>query len=246
MAENEEKLTRKQQRELRKEQKAEEQSQLQRQAGGKRALAWAFGILALVAVVIFMFQSGDDDPAEEFDVPSDHTEVTADDNVKGDPETEVVVYVYSDLQCPACAAYVPMVEMLAAEFGDSIAVVYRHFPLHSIHPTAEEAAWAAEAAALQDKFWEMHDLLFASQAEWSSERNVEDIFSRYADEIGLDVDRFADDYGSETVKNRVDRDEAIARSLRLNSTPTFYINDTKISPNPRSYSDLKRLVEAEL
>ena len=79
------------------------------------------------------------------------------DNIKGNASSSVVVMEYSDFECPACRTYYPVMRELTAEFGDRVAFVYRHFPLTGIHPNAEFAARAAQAAAKQGKFWEMHD-----------------------------------------------------------------------------------------
>jgi protein-disulfide isomerase len=93
--------------------------------------------------------------------------VAQDDWVKGNKDSKVIVVEYSDFQCPACAAYFPMVEQVMDEYKDKVAFVYRHFPLTSIHPHAEPMARAAEAAGKQGKFWEMYELIFKNQNAWS-------------------------------------------------------------------------------
>lgn len=93
--------------------------------------------------------------------------ITADDWVKGKKDSKVVLVEYSDFQCPACAAYFPMVEQVMDEYKDKVAFVYRHFPLISIHPYAEPMARASEAAGKQGKFWEMYQLIFKNQTAWS-------------------------------------------------------------------------------
>lgn len=97
-------------------------------------------------------------------------EVKVNDNVKGSREAKAVLIEYSDFQCPACQVYYPVVKQLTEELGNEILVVYRHFPLTTIHPNALPAAKAAEAAGKQGKFWEMHDMLFDKQSEWSALR----------------------------------------------------------------------------
>lgn len=93
--------------------------------------------------------------------------VTADDWVKGKKDSQVILVEYSDFQCPACAAYFPMIERVMDEYKDRVAFVYRHFPLTGIHPYAETMARASEAAGKQGKFWEMYQLIFKNQSVWS-------------------------------------------------------------------------------
>jgi len=94
-------------------------------------------------------------------------EVRENDHTKGSSEAGVVLIEYSDFQCPACAYYAPVVNQLSNVFPEDLLIVYRHFPLQSIHSNAKGAAVAAEAAALQGKFWEYHDILFEKQVEWA-------------------------------------------------------------------------------
>ena len=91
--------------------------------------------------------------------------------IKGNADAEVVLVEYSDLQCPACRAVFPIIQELDQEFGDELRIEYRHFPLTQIHQHAELAARATEAAGVQGKFWEMHDLLFEKQPIWSASPN---------------------------------------------------------------------------
>jgi len=93
--------------------------------------------------------------------------LTGDDHYKGNPDAQVVLIEYSDFQCPACRAYIPIITSLIEQFPDDLVVVYRHFPLQSVHANARAAAEASEAAAKQGKFWEFHDILFDKQTEWS-------------------------------------------------------------------------------
>ena len=96
--------------------------------------------------------------------------------IRGNGEARAVVVEYSDFQCPACAAYEPVVDRMLEELGDQVVLVYRHYPLTSIHNNAQLAAQAAEAAGLQGKFWEMHDQLFLQQTVWSEVKDPTDMF----------------------------------------------------------------------
>jgi protein-disulfide isomerase len=167
--------------------------------------------------------------------------VSPDDWVKGNRDAKIVLIEYSDFQCPACGFYFHLLKKLEEEFGENIAIVYRHFPLSSIHPNAKAAAYAAEAAGKQGKFWEMHDLIFANQSEWSDKKNVDEIFVRYAQILNLNIDQFKKDFLSKEIKQKIENSYKNALKLGLNSTPTFFLNGKKIA-NPRNYEDFKNLV----
>jgi protein-disulfide isomerase len=159
----------------------------------------------------------------------------------GNRDASVVLIEYSDFQCPACASYEPFVRRLANEFGDQVGIVYRHFPLSQIHPNAELAARAAEAAGLQGKFWEIHDALFANQREWAESQDVETLISGYAADIGLDPEQFKSDFASAVVREKVNSDLARGAAAGVRGTPTFFLNGTAIQ-NPRSYDEFRSVV----
>lgn len=140
----------------------------------------------------------------------------------GDGPVEVVVY--SDFQCPACATVAPMLSELARE--GSVTVVYRYFPLRQIHPNADAAAAAAHAAALQDRFWEFHDALFAQQPEWAplSVPEATEFFAAVAEDVGLDVPAWRSAAASDAVASVIAEDVGSAESLRLTGTPTIFIS----------------------
>ncbi len=161
--------------------------------------------------------------------------------VKGNPDTGVALIEYSDFQCPACAAYHPILAQLVADLGDRMVLAYRHFPLKHVHPNAESAARAAEASGRQGKFWEMHDLIFRGQAKWANERDPEETFIEYASELGLDLERFREDLGSRSVSAAVDEDTKSGMDAGVDGTPTFYLNGIKIR-NPRSYGEFRALI----
>lgn len=162
--------------------------------------------------------------------------------VRGNEEAEVVVVEYSDFQCPACAAYEPVVDRMLEELGDQVALVYRHYPLTSIHQNAQLAAQAAEAAGLQGKFWEMHDTLFLQQTVWSEVKDPTDIFVEYALDIGIEKETFLADLNSDKVKDLVAEDVASGNRLGIQGTPTFYVNGKKM-PTVRSYNEFLQFVK---
>ncbi|MEO5987039.1 MAG: thioredoxin domain-containing protein [Candidatus Limnocylindria bacterium] len=144
---------------------------------------------------------------------------------KGDGETEVVVF--SDFQCPACAQAAPVLSQLADE--GSIQLVYRYFPLSSIHAIATIAAEAAQAAARQGRFWEFHDALFARQSEWSGVGEVQAraTFQQMAVDLGLDAERWGADATSATVAAAIATDRRAGEQLNLLGTPTIFIEGTR-------------------
>ena len=139
----------------------------------KRFLLWGGVVVGLFLIVLAVVKLSETAQGPSNDVVPEVNAITEYDHVKGDRGASIVLVEYSDLQCPACRTYYPMIKQLADENGERIAVIYRHFPLTSIHKNAESAARATVAAAAQDKFWEMHDLLFEKQRFWSEEKDIE-------------------------------------------------------------------------
>jgi len=165
------------------------------------------------------------------------------DQVKGSTEASITIVEYSDFQCPACAAYYPIVKQLTSEYGDRVKFVYRHFPLSQIHANAERAAHAAEAAGIQGKFWEMHDMLFENQKVWAESSNPDELFIGYAVSLGIDQGVFEKALDSKEVKEKVTKDYLSGMRARINGTPTFFLNSKQIQ-NPRNYDEFKALIEA--
>lgn len=152
------------------------------------------------------------------------------DHIYGNKNAKVVLYEYGDLQCPGCGGAFPNIKSIKEDYKDKIAFVFRNFPLTTIHPNALAAATAAEAAAQQGKFWEMHDKLYENQDSWSgsSASARTDVFIQYASAIGLNTDKFKTDMSSKTVSDKIARDRALANKLGVNSTPTFYVDTEKV------------------
>jgi Na+/H+ antiporter NhaA len=140
------------------------------------------------------------------------------DHIRGPRQAPVTFVEYADFECPYCGQAEPVVRELLADFGD-VRYVWRHLPLNDVHPRAEVAAEAVEAAALQDAFWEMHDLLFEHQADL----RPSDLIG-YARDLGLDEERFADDLRRHTGAARIAQDVDGADLSGVSGTPTFFIN----------------------
>ncbi len=154
------------------------------------------------------------------------TNVGAADHVKGAKAAKVTIIEYADLQCPACAAAHTQLNTVLSAMSDTVRIVYRHFPLITIHDKALIAARGAEAAALQGKFFEFVDAMYAKQSEWDKTPAAEitKTLTGFATQIGLDTSKFAADLSSEAVVKRVQRDVDSGVRLKLQGTPSFYVD----------------------
>lgn len=155
----------------------------------------------------------------------------------------VTVVEFADFQCPACAVVGPMLQDLA-ESGE-ITLVYRHFPLTSIHANADASARAAEAAEAQGAFYAYGEALYARQAAWSNlgAAEADAYFAALADELGLDLEAWRAAYGSAEVRSAVDSDAAVARELNLPGTPTIYVGG-ELYEGERSVAGFRAVIAA--
>lgn len=165
--------------------------------------------------------------------------------VRGDMNAPVTLEEFGDFQCPPCAGLYPELKKIEAEYGARLRVIFRHYPL-AIHKHAKEAARAAEAAALQDRFWEMHDLLYEKQDEWSESCDVRQQFTRYAGDLGLDAARFTKDMDSQEVNDRVRLDEQRAESIDVPGTPSLFINGQQVPSASMTPSGIREQINAAL
>jgi protein-disulfide isomerase len=141
------------------------------------------------------------------------------DHIRGSEDAPVTLLEYGDYQCPYCGQAEVVVRELLDSFGDELRYVWRHLPLNDVHPDTQMAAEAAEAAAAQGAFWRMHDMLLANQ----DALRAPDL-TRYAEQLGLDVERFWDDLRSRKHAPRITEDVASADASGVAGTPTFFIN----------------------
>lgn len=192
----------------------------------KRTITWLYiiGAVILVALIAFVVS------ANKAGDGNDPLSVRDNDQTKGGNKAPAVLVEYSDFQCPACATYYPIVKKMNERFGQQLNIVYRHFPLTSIHPNALAAARAAEAAGKQGKFWKMHDKIFEKQNEWANAPSPEDYFTQYANEIGLDGAAYVQDFSSDETTQKINQDRNSGNSLKVNSTPSFFLNGERIRP----------------
>jgi protein-disulfide isomerase len=148
--------------------------------------------------------------------------VSSIDHLWGNNDALIELVEYGDFQCPHCGRAYPMVKRLKEAMKDSVKFIFRNFPISKIHPQAKDAAVAAEAAALQNKFWEMHDLIFENQKKLTHGALIE-----YAEIAGIDVARFSDDIRQESLLKKVEGHFMSGLKSGVNATPTFFINSIR-------------------
>ncbi len=207
----------------------------------RSAIIWSVFGLAIVGMLYGLAKLGTQTAPNPGAGTALNTAVTNSDRTKGGPEAPHTLVEYSDFQCPACKAYQPMIQQLVKENPDKVRLVYRHYPLRSIHPNAQAAAEAAEAANKQGKFWEMHDMLFNTQNDWSSLRSPKSKFEEYARSLGLNTEQFKADMSSKEVSTKIDADYQSGTQSGVKGTPTFFL-DGKMITSPQSYEEFKALV----
>ncbi len=196
------------------------------------------GFLAVIAVVVLLFvgvfafsghkSNSNNKSSSSAGTPTNH--------VEGKGQSGVTLVEYGDYQCPFCEQYYPVTKQIAAEFNDQITFQFRNFPLINIHQNAFAGARAAEAAAAQGKFWQMHDLLYDNQSQWSDSSNPSQFFQQYAQQLGLNLTQFNKDYSSNKVNNAINADMAAGNKLNIQGTPTFFLNGKQIQTSASAAS----------
>ncbi|MEY2488273.1 MAG: hypothetical protein QOC70_215 [Verrucomicrobiota bacterium] len=185
-------------------------------------------------------------------------------HIRGAANARVTLEEFGDFQCPPCGFLAATLVKVEHDYADSVRVVFREFPL-AMHPHAMTAACAAEAAGLQGRFWEMHDLLFKNSLQWGKlsphppsptgalipappeeARGVRAMFVDYAAKIGLDVDRFNRDMDTQEVKARIKLDQERAASIGVDRTPFLFIDGVQIPFASLDEKELRAVIDAAL
>lgn len=199
-------------------------------------LAFKVGALLLVPVVLFVlfqgFRSGVTAPSP--------AQVAADDHVLGNPQAPVTLVMYGDFQCPACKEEAELIARAWNEIRTRVQLVFRHYPLDT-HRHAFLAARYAEAAAQQDRFWDMYNLLYAEQALWSSTPDAAQVIERLAAEAGLDVTQLRRDIDSAALRDKIIADQRGGTRAGVRATPSLFVNGRLVA-NPRSTVELIALI----
>ena len=189
-------------------------------------------------------------------------------HIRGGAAARVTLEEYGDFQCQPCGRLYPVLKLVEQDYGDRLRVIFRHMPLHK-HEHALVAAHAAEAAGLQGRFWEMHDMLFENSPRWTKgvgtlgpdappsrrlessvlamDLEVRDVFFRYAEILKLDVERFKQDLDSDPIRARVESDRARGAGLSIDRTPTIYVNGHLVpAPSSLTSEGLHAAIDAAL
>ena len=194
-------------------------------------------IVVLVFIGVFTLSNNSNSPSSSSSAtkPSEHT--------LGTSPLHITLVEYGDYECPYCGQYYPIVKQIQTEYNDKIVFQFRNYPLTQIHQNAFAGARAAEAAALQNKFWEMHDALYQQnelsqegQSNWVSSSNPLTYFDQYATQLGLNVAKFDKDFNSDQVNGTINADVAAGNAASqatahqdIQGTPTFFLDGKIIS-----------------
>ncbi len=198
-----------------------------------------FAIILTIILIVgvgLLFLKGDSKTATNAN-PSNH--------VFGTSDIGVTLTEYGDLECSACAQYHPLLKQLKSDFQGKVAFGFRHFPLESSHKNARLASRWAEAAGLQGKFFEMHDLMYENQETWARSGDPTRYFSAYADQLTLDSARLKTDAASSAVNDTINADKNAGDVFKISGTPTFILNDKKIQ-NPRDLESFRKILNDEI
>lgn len=166
------------------------------------------------------------------------TPVGPQDHIIGKPSGRITLVEYGDYECSHCREAYPLIKKLIKEFSNDLIFVFRNFPLPQSHPYAMIAAQAAEAASLQNKFWEMHDLIYEHQDE-IDENNL--IY--FAQTLNLEKEKFEDDLNSQNILSKIESDFDSGIRSGVNGTPTFFLNDQRLDSYDETYESLADAVE---
>jgi protein-disulfide isomerase len=198
-------------------------------------------VAVAVAGLIALFMWGNRGTPSGSAVPNAQKLVQASSHKTGNGSVTVVEF--GDYQCPACEAAYPTTKQMLTDYAGKITFVFRNYPL-SQHKNAKVAAEAAEAAAAQGKFWEMHDKLYDVQNAWANLPDPTDTFASYAAELGLNAAKLKSDIQSNAYDSVIQADQNDGNDVSVQGTPTFFVNGVMAADY--NYATLKTLIDAQL
>lgn len=165
-------------------------------------------------------------------------------HIEGKGQKGVKLVEYADYECPYCGSYYPIVKAVEQKYDNEITYQFVNFPLAG-HQNARAAHRAAEAASLQGKFWEMHDLLYTKQNDWKDSTNPASVFEGYAQQLGLNMDKYRQDANGEQVNATINADVQQGQNLNISGTPTFFLDGKNIGL-PQSVDEFSKLIDQEI
>jgi protein-disulfide isomerase len=209
-------------------------------------------ITAIVAVIGFVVYALSRPESSVSPINNNRPKVEADasklnqGNFLGPENAKVTLSEFGDYQCPACGQYHKFLkENLLPKYDGKIKFVFLNYPLPQIHDNAQPAAQAAEAAALQGKFWQMHDILYERQKDWENLKDPRSKFESYAKEIGINLDQYKQDFASQKVIDIINNQAALGDAFKLEGTPSFFVNGVQVDTKGGS-SSIEQAIEKAL
>lgn len=164
-------------------------------------------------------------------------------HARGGTNAPVTLEEFGDYQCPPCGALFRELKKIEGEYGERIRLVFRHYPIVDRHKNALAAAQAVEAAGLQNKFWEMHDRIYETQIDWAERDDARTVFTNYARELQLDVERFTRDLDGGEAAARINADRKRAAALGVQGTPTLFVNGRQLKPEAMSPELMRKAID---
>ncbi|HBB87004.1 MAG TPA: disulfide bond formation protein DsbA [Blastocatellia bacterium] len=161
-------------------------------------------------------------------------------------DTVVTLEEFGDYQCPPCGELHPTLKKLKQEYGANLNFIFRNLPLTRIHQNALAAAQAAEAARIQNRFWEMHDLLYENQNLWKDDINPRSIFTKFAADLGLNTAQFIRDLDGKQIQMRIEADADAAAKQGIDGTPTILINGRQLRAEMTTPEGVRKGIEVML
>lgn len=183
------------------------------------------GALVIIFIGIFAVSQKSNNPSG-----GTNTGAQASKHIEGQGQKGVTLVEYGDYECPICEQYYLPLKQVVSQYSSDIYFQFRNLPLTAIHQNAFAGARAAEAAGLQNKYWQMHDKLYDNQTEWASSSNPQTFFNTYAQAIGLNLNQFKQDYASSKVNDTINADlAAFDKTGKEKATPTFFLDGQYIA-----------------
>lgn len=204
-------------------------------------------LLAAFAVGVLLFKTMKSAPEAQANTNAAAQAPGADPpHVRGVESAPVTLEEFGDFECPPCGGLYPLLKNVEKEYGDRLRVVFREYPLSQIHKHAYDAARAAEAAGVQGKFWEMHDLLYEKQLEWTVAPDPRAMFISYARTLSLNEDNFTRDMVGELASTRVALDMRRGKSRGVIGTPTVFVGDRQLKAEEMTNDGLHKAIDEAL